>query len=756
MNKKKKAFLRKGARVRVADTTLEGAERWHNARLGTVVDSTNETSLVKVTLDGDPRPRFVEWSAVDVEQKPRHGQVDLPIASIRPSRWQHRRRWDPASLQELAQSIQEVGLINRLLVFADENGQHYELIAGERRLRALSALALVKAGDAVNLDLAIEMVTPADWYQIAGLLDNLPGTVPCELRAGVAADFREIVIVENLQRENCSAIEEAEAFHTLIEEEHYTHASLAKRLGKSRAYITQRLGLLGLVESVRDSVDEQAISFTAARSIATLPEDVQPAVTAHVQELAAREGDSQATTRKVQAMARQINTFLDPETWTPPDGEVVSPSVRNQLRLVRHVLRTLDRDRRGEAVISLRGAQNTWGYGTVRNLIGKQPLTLVRDRVDLATVLRQLTGRPDPTTAEFWAEAAQANHWRCVDCRFWAYPLPETATDKAHCERWNGADVDTCLGFIGHMDPLVIPLSYHFSGWAEKLGIPAQENTSRGDYGHLDDVDTYRDLVERAARAAQEQESQREMEKTQAHLPALRSYCGAQAEQALTGLPWGFGHAQAHRCDLCVNYRSELTDQDLPPCRFSVKPFENRFDGTTVAPGMGALVSQEGLLVPRCVEFRHREVPQVLPLAGFRFPSTKDGRAAVLHWLRTIAGRGSSENVHNYTLAGPLAWLPYPRDRGTDLDALIRYVRDAWQDLGGDEVVARLISVALTEATAGASYSNQFDLMNPLTGRADTWASVNWQSIRDGQRPYGLPKDWYASWVSEAHEETGG
>ena len=660
MNRKKETYIRKGARVRVADLTLEGAERWHNARLGTVAESSNATALLHVLLDGDPVPLPVLWSDVDVEQKPRHGQIDLPISSIRPSRWQHRRRWAPASLQELAQSIQEVGLINRLLVFRDEDGDTYEIIAGERRFRALAALALVDVGDTDRLDRAVRILS-SDWTHLAGVLENLPGTVPCELRDGTAADFREIVIVENLQRENCTAVEEAEAFQTLIQEEHYTHASLAQRLGKSRAYITQRLGLLGLAEGVRDSVDDNEISFTAARSIATLPEAVQPAVAAHVQDLASKEGDSQATTRKVQAMARQINTFLDIHTWDP-GPEVIAPLIRNRLRLVRHHLERLDAERTGEAVVALRQSASPYGYGPGDNLVGKKPLTLVQDPRNVAAVLSQLTGQRDMTTDEFWAAAAHDRNWLCVYCVFYGHTQPAEVKDAPHCLRWDGQDVATCTGFIAHDDPLVIPLGYHLVRWADQLGVPYLGRLlGGGKLAYLDDIDVYADLQELAAAGSHEKAAQQEMAQTQAHLPALRSYCGAQAEKKLARLLWSFGHVQAHRCALCVHHRPELADQNLPPCHFAIEPLSSQFGNETVAPAMGALVSQDGLLVPRCIEFRHRAPPQILPLDGFRFPSSKEGRAVVLHWLRTIAGRGSSENNHisNCTLnhrAGELIW----------------------------------------------------------------------------------------------------
>ena len=417
MNKKKEALIHKGARVRVADPGGNGSDRWANARTGIVARTPQGKAGIQVLLDGQTHSQFVDWSDVDVEQKPRHTWLELPLSEIRPSRWQYRRNWDPDKLLELAKSIREHGLINRLLVFrvdSPESREGYELIAGERRLRACAALAMVQ-GRAQGLADAVEVTARADWWDhcfdtsqqaAAGLLEDLDGdTVPCELRAGDATTFREIVILENLQRQDPSPVEEAEAFRILMEEEGYTQAALAGCLGKSQPYVSQRLGLLGLAEEVRDVVQEQAISFSAARAIATLPEAVQPAVSEHVQELAQREGDSQATTRKVQAMTRQIRKFLDPANWEPPESVPLAPATRNRLRMLKHLVANLDPVHAGEAVIELRGLASVRGT----NYTGKKPLAIADNPYDAHHVAGILAGvEPGTVARDLWAEGVRS------------------------------------------------------------------------------------------------------------------------------------------------------------------------------------------------------------------------------------------------------------------------------------------------------------------------------------------------------------
>lgn len=690
--------------------------------------------------------------------------LDLPLSEIRPSRWQYRRRWDPEGLLELARSIESHGLINRLLVFRDEDDEHYEIVAGERRLRACAAIALVRAGDRQKLADAIPIVTDPHWWDAAAdFLHDRPDTVVCELLPGVPADFREIVLIENLQRENPSAIEEAEAYQLLIREDGYTQRRLAQRLGKSQAYISQRLGLLGLAEEVRDVVETEEISFTAARAIATLPPAVQSAVTTHVQELARDSVDAQATTRQVQAITRQIRNFLDLDHWDPPHDFVIAPERRNRLRLIQYCVASANGDQLGEAIVRLRQVKDRWGSG-VSNWIGKKPLTLARDRDTVETLVYQLTGE---TTARslysFWETAAVQHDWTCTYCQFDTARQP-AACEEPHCPRWRGEDRATCFNFVQVFDPLVIPLTYDQKRAAETLGVPVHTVPSErfSGFAYMDDLPAYAGLLERHIAALQAAQQAEARCKQEGHLVQLRQYWGAQHHDG--DVSFELSHGQAHTCRRCAHYAPALLDlkasdgQPLPPCQFAVEPLKrNSWSEDTVAPDMGVLVAKSGLMVPRCVEFRQAEfpsaeIPPIAPSAGFRFPTTAAGRSVVYDWLRRLA-YSPSGNSHYSTLSGVLSWLPYGRDPGQsqDMDTLIRFIRAHWDELGGDEAVATLMTVALSESTARGNYQERFTLVDPTTGESERWVGISWKTFQEGRLPsYAqYPNDWPRPWARE-------
>lgn len=162
-------------------------------------------------------------------------QFDAPIDLITPGRYQPRRTFAEEELRELAVSITEHGILNRLKVFASEKGE-LELIAGERRLRAA---------------------------RIAGL-----SFVPIEICALTLRQIHEISIVDNLQRADLSPAEEGTAYERLISELQISEAELARRLGKNRAYIQQRRAVAQACPEVLQALATEAISFSQARAIA--------------------------------------------------------------------------------------------------------------------------------------------------------------------------------------------------------------------------------------------------------------------------------------------------------------------------------------------------------------------------------------------------------------------------------------------------------------------------------------------------------
>jgi ParB family chromosome partitioning protein len=161
---------------------------------------------------------------------------EVAIELIRPGTFQPRRRFDEDELEALAQSVREKGVLQPLLVRpVDEADAAFELIAGERRWRAA---------------------------QRAGLHQ-----VPILVRALSDVEALEIALIENLQREDLTALEEAEAYRRLIDQFGRTQANLADAVGKSRSHVANTLRLLSLPEAVRRRLEEGAISAGHARAL---------------------------------------------------------------------------------------------------------------------------------------------------------------------------------------------------------------------------------------------------------------------------------------------------------------------------------------------------------------------------------------------------------------------------------------------------------------------------------------------------------
>lgn len=161
-------------------------------------------------------------------------RVQAPIDLVVPGRWQPRSVFADPELGDLVESIGTHGVINPLLVFANEHAR-LELIAGERRLRAA---------------------------KLAGL-----ATVPVEFVEGDRRRLHEISLIDNLQRENLRPWEEGAAFERMISELGISEAELARRLGKNRAYIQQRRALAGAAPELQEALASEAISFGMARGI---------------------------------------------------------------------------------------------------------------------------------------------------------------------------------------------------------------------------------------------------------------------------------------------------------------------------------------------------------------------------------------------------------------------------------------------------------------------------------------------------------
>ena len=165
----------------------------------------------------------------------------LKVDEIRPNPYHPRKVFDKSELEELANSIKENGVFQPILVRKSLSG--YELVAGERRLRA---------------------------SKLAGLKE-----IPVIIKDFNDTQMMEISLLENIQRKDLSPIEEANAYNQLIKKLNYTQEELAKRLGKSRTNITNMLRLLALPSEVQDMVNSNKLSYGQARTLLALDDKDQ-------------------------------------------------------------------------------------------------------------------------------------------------------------------------------------------------------------------------------------------------------------------------------------------------------------------------------------------------------------------------------------------------------------------------------------------------------------------------------------------------
>ena len=162
--------------------------------------------------------------------------MELNVDELRPNPYQPRTVFDEDALNELAESIKENGVIEPIIVKKSIKG--YDVIAGERRLKA---------------------------SKIAG-----KKTIPAIIRQLSDDKMAEIALLENLQRENLTALEEARAYKSLQEKLNLTQEQLAKKVSKSRSHITNMLGLLRLPNEVQDMIQEKKLTMGHARVLSKL------------------------------------------------------------------------------------------------------------------------------------------------------------------------------------------------------------------------------------------------------------------------------------------------------------------------------------------------------------------------------------------------------------------------------------------------------------------------------------------------------
>ena len=176
-----------------------------------------------------------------ITETPKEEIVNVSLDDLRSNPYQPRKVFDEKALQELSSSIKEHGVFQPIIVKKSIKG--YEIIAGERRVKA---------------------------SKLAGLKE-----IPAIVRDFTDNEMMEIALLENLQRENLSAIEEANAYKNLLTSLNLTQEQLSERIGKSRSHITNMIGLLSLPTTTQNLINQKEISMGHARVLSKLKDENQ-------------------------------------------------------------------------------------------------------------------------------------------------------------------------------------------------------------------------------------------------------------------------------------------------------------------------------------------------------------------------------------------------------------------------------------------------------------------------------------------------
>ena len=232
-------------------------------------------------------------------EQPQNEIQELDSDKIIPNRWQPRSTFDDALLSELAESIKLYGILQPLIVRANADGT-YELISGERRLRA---------------------------SKLAGLV-----TVPAIVREFTDNQIREVAIIENVQRENLNPVEEARAYERLINEFGYSKEELASKIGCSITRLMTLLRLLKLAPQVQEFIGDGRLTITQALPLLTIGNEDLQIQTAEIiisEKLSARKVSAFVSELKTSGVLDSLTNSL--ENDLPLDIEELEKEIENEI-----------------------------------------------------------------------------------------------------------------------------------------------------------------------------------------------------------------------------------------------------------------------------------------------------------------------------------------------------------------------------------------------------------------------------------------
>ena len=236
----------------------------------------------------------VETKAIDDAVEKNQQETLVKITAVEPNRKQPRKNFDEDSLQELSDSIKQVGLIQPILV--QDRKDHYEIIAGERRWRAA---------------------------KMAGLKE-----VPVIIRDYTEQEIMEISLIENIQREDLNPIEEAQAYKRLLTEFNLKQDEVAERVSKSRTAVTNSMRLLKLTDKVQQMVIDEMISTGHARAILGIEDPEEQ------YEVAQRIFDEKLSVREVEKLVKNLHKPEKPKKKLNDDVtmQVIYQDIEDKLK----------------------------------------------------------------------------------------------------------------------------------------------------------------------------------------------------------------------------------------------------------------------------------------------------------------------------------------------------------------------------------------------------------------------------------------
>ena len=226
------------------------------------------------------------------KEKNEEGAVVVKLSMVEPNREQPRKNFDEDSLQELADSIRQFGLLQPILV--QDKKSYYEIIAGERRWRAA---------------------------KLAGLKE-----VPVIIRNLTDQEVVEISLSENIQREDLNPIEEAQAYKRLLEEFHLKQDEVAERVSKSRTAVTNSMRLLKLCEPVQKMVVDGMISTGHARALLAIEDPEQQYL------IAQKVFDEKLSVREVEKLVKNLNKPPKPARQENTTLNVIYQDISERLK----------------------------------------------------------------------------------------------------------------------------------------------------------------------------------------------------------------------------------------------------------------------------------------------------------------------------------------------------------------------------------------------------------------------------------------